>query len=233
MCHRTEQAGGIRCAPHRSRGRVRRHAATRSPRVFRRPLMPLMALIAPLLWGTPALGQDARVGIGVGGVSARFEGPPTVEFDRRTGWTVGAFVDVELPVRPLDLRFEGRWSRRGGNEANGDGAAESDVLGLPLAVGPRFHLGRLSLFPFLGVEIAYPLASRRSPGLQVGFAEAAGTQGSGFAGASLDIAVPGGLRAGIEGRWLLGLNSAFTGSAGRLDLRAAELTLRLSRPFNP
>ena len=202
-------------------------------RSLRRSLPALVALAFPLLWAQPAVGQGARVGMAVGGVSARFEGPATVDFTRRTGWTLGAFVDVELPVRPLELRLEGRWSRRGGNEAIGDGAAESDVMGIPLAVGPRFHLGRVSLFPFLGLEIAYPLASRISPELEVGFAEAAGTQGAGFAGVALDVAAPGGLRAGIEGRWLLGLNSAFTGSAGRLDLRAAELTLRLSRPFSP
>lgn len=205
-------------------------APASSPRFF---LPVLLALASVLLHAGPAVGQEARAGIGVGGVSARFEGPATVDFTRRTGWTVGAFVDVELPVPPLELRLEGRWSRRGGNETRGNGAAESDVLGIPLALGPRLHLGSLSLFPFVGLEIAYPLASRRSPDLEVGFAEAAGTQGSGFAGAALDFAAPGGLRAGIEGRWLMGLNSAFTGSAGRLDLRAAEVTLRLSRPFNP
>lgn len=193
----------------------------------------LLILVFALLHVHPAAGQDARVGIGVGAVSARFDGPATVDFSRRTGWTVGAFVDVVLPIRPLDLRLEGRWARRGGNETTGNGAAESDVLGIPLALGPRIHVGPLSVFPFAGLEIAYPLVTRRSPDLEVGFAEAAGTEAGGFLGAAVDFTTPGGLRAGVEGRWLMGLNSSFTGPAGRLDLRALELTLRLSRPFEP
>ena len=189
-------------------------------------------LFASALWSRPVSAQDAWVGLSIGGVSARFDGPATVDFTQRTGWTIGVFADVESPVRPLDIRVEGRWSRRGGDETRGGGGAESDVLALPLAIGPRFHLGRLALYPFLGLEVAYPLATRRSTDLEVGFAEPARTEVGGFAGAALDFAWPGRLRFGLEGRWLRGFNPAFEGSAGRLNLRTAELTLRISRPVN-
>ena len=191
-----------------------------------------ICVFAALIGPNPAAGQDAWVGLSIGGVSARFDGPPTVDFTRRTGWTLGVFGDVESPIRPLDIRVEGRLSRRGGDETTGGGGAESDVLGVPIAVGPRFHLGRLSLFSFVGFEVAYPLTTRRSPDLEVGFADPARTETGGFVGAALDLAWPGGLRMGLEGRWLRGFNPAFEGSAGRLDLRTAELAFRMSRPVN-
>lgn len=203
-----------------------RHAA-------RRPIGPIWILVlAALLGPRPAAGQDAWVGLSIGGVSARFDGPPTVDFTSRTGWTIGIFGDVESPIRPLDIRVEGRLSRRGGDETTGGGGAESDVLGVPIAVGPRLHLGRLSLFAFAGFEIAYPLTTRRSPDLEVGFTDPARTEAGGFIGAALDLVGPGGLRMGLEGRWLRGFNPAFEGSAGGLDLRAAELAFRVSRPVN-
>jgi hypothetical protein len=189
-------------------------------------------VIAALLGAFPVAAQDAWVGLSVGGISARFDGPATVDFTRRVGWTLGVFADVESPVRPLDIRVEGRWSRRGGDETTGGGGAESDVLGVPLAIGPRFHLGRVALFPFVGFEVAYPLTARRSSDLEVGFADPARTEVGGFAGAALDVASPGGLRFGVEARWLRGFNPSFEGSAGRLDLRTAELALRISRALN-
>ncbi len=191
-----------------------------------------IGVVLALLCSGSLAGQDAWVGLSIGGVAARFDGPATVDFTRRTGWTLGIFGDVESPIRPLDIRVEGRWSRRGGDETRGGGGAESDVLGLPISVGPRLHLGRLSLFPFVGFEVAYPLSTRRSPDLEVAFADPARTETGGFIGVALDVAWPGRFRVGLEGRWLRGFNPAFEGTAGRLDLRTAEVALRLSRPVN-
>lgn len=190
-------------------------------------------VVALALFGVyPLAGQDAWIGVSAGGLTARFDGPATVDFEGRNGWTLGVFADVESPIRPLDIRVEGRWSRRGGDETAGGGGAESDVLGVPISVGPRLHLGRVALLPFAGLEVAYPLATRRSPDLEVGFADPARTEVGGFLGVALDARVPGGLRLGLDARWLRGFNPSFEGSAGRLDLRTAEVSLRLSRPVN-
>jgi len=105
-----------------------------------------------------------------------------------------------------------------------------DLLSVPLALGLRLRLGPLSLFPHLGFEVAYPLAVRNSPELGVGFGESARAEGSGLAGLALDVDVGPAWRIGLESRWTRGLGAAFEGPAGRLETRAVEATLRLSRP---
>jgi hypothetical protein len=181
--------------------------------------------------GAPAAAQEGWVGVGVGTLQARFEGPATVEFEARRGWSLGVFADLASPLRPVDVRVEGRWVRRGGDEVRGGGGAESDLLALPLAAGPRLRFGAASLFPFAGFEIAYPLGSRRSADLEVGFGDASSVEFGGFVGASLDVHLPRELKVVVELRTLRGLSGSFRGPAGQLDPRATEFTLRLARPL--
>lgn len=197
-------------------------------RTFRILALQMGAFVA---LSAPSLAQDRWVGVGVGTGLARFDGPATVEFRDRRGWSVGVFADVLTPLRPLQVRVEGRWSRRGGDETGG-GGAESDLLSVPLALGPRIRVGRAAIFPFLGLEVAYPLATRRSQDIEAGFGTASSAELGGFVGGAIDVDGPGGLRIGVEARLLRGFTGSFSGSGGQLDLRATEFTLRLARPLS-
>ncbi len=180
----------------------------------------------------PTAAQDDWVGVSIGTMESRFDGPATVDFTDRRGWSVGVFADVALPIRPIDLRVEGRWVRRGADEANGGGRAESDLLSIPFAFGPRLHAGPISLFPFTGVEVAYPLGTRQSADVAVGFGEPASIEFGGFVGASLGVRATEQVRVGLEARLLRGFGGAFDGRAGQLNLRATEFTLRVARAMN-
>lgn len=201
----------------------------RLPRIEAGVVLAVASLFAATV--APVSAQDDWVGIGVGTVDARFDGPATVDFTARRGWTVGVFADVASPLSPVHVRVEGRWTRRGGNEATAGGGAERDLLGLPLAVGPRVRAGPVSLFPFAGIELAYAVAERRSDDIAAGFDRTATVDVGGFLGVAVDLRVRGTLRVGLDVRTARGLASAFDGPAGRLTARATELTLRLARPL--
>lgn len=173
--------------------------------------------------------QDSWVGLAVSGVSSTYDGPPTTDFERRAGGAVGIFADVATPWRPLDVRVEGRLLRRGADLVGG-GGGEMDLLSVPLALGLRLPLGPVSLFPHVGFEVAYPLAVRNSANLDAGFGESARAEAAGFLGAAVDVVVRRGWRVGAEARVVRGLGATFEGTAGRLETRSREFTIRLSRP---
>lgn len=194
-------------------------------------LRTILVIAALLPWASPGAAQLDWVGLAAGTIQSRFEGPATVDFTTRRGWSLGVFAEVATPLSPVRVRVEGRWIRRGGDESTGGGGAERDLFGMPLVVGPRWSTGPVSVFPFIGAELAYPLATRRSADIEVGFENAASIEFSGLAGASLDVVLPGEVRAGLEVIFLRGLSSAFDGRGGSLDLRASGLTLRVARPL--
>ncbi|MEK9499890.1 hypothetical protein [Gaopeijia maritima] len=183
------------------------------------------ALLLPL---EGASAQDVRVGGAALLVSSRYDGPPVVDFDRRSGFGAEAFVDVVTPLAPLEVRAGARFVRRGGDEMGG-GGAEIDWLGFPIALGPRLRRGPVSAIALGGVEVAYPVASRRSADLESGFAEVARTGVSGLIGAELALELHGGWRVGVESRWVREFTAAFEGSVGRLHTRAHEWSIRISR----
>ena len=175
--------------------------------------------------------QDARVGLAAGLVTARYDAPATTSFEDRTGFGVGVFADVLVtPLRPLRVRVGGRWLRRGGDLTEG-GGAEMALLDIPLSLGVRLPVGPAALRPSAGVAVAYPIRIRRSPDVEAGFAEDSRGEVTGFVGLDLEIDLPRALRLGIEGRAVRGLSAAFQGRAGRLETRATEIVLRLSRPL--
>jgi hypothetical protein len=187
----------------------------------------LAALVA-----VPGVGaQDTRMGVSAALVTARYEAPASTSFDDRTGFGVGVFADVLVtPLRPLRVRVGGRWLRRGGDFADG-GGAEMDLLDVPLSVGVRLPIGPAALRPTAGVAVAYPIRVRRSPDVEAGFAEDSRGEVTGFLGLDLEVDLPRDLRLGIEGRRVRGLSAAFEGRAGRLETRATELVVRVSRPW--
>lgn len=180
-----------------------------------------------LLPGT-ASGQDVRVGGAALRVSSAFDGPAVVDFERRGGFGAEAFVEVITPLEPLEVRVGARIVRRGGDEAGG-GGAEIDWLGFPIALGPRLRRGPVSVIALTGVEVAYPIASRRSSDLESGFPEVARTGVSGLLGAEVALDLHSGWRIGVESRWVRGFTAAFDGPAGQLHTRAREWSIRISR----
>lgn len=191
----------------------------------------LIAVILASAAATPLRAQDRWVGLSGGALDARFDGPPTAVLDDRRGWSFGVFADVALPFRPIDARVEARWVRRGASDEDGQGAAESDLLAFPIAVGPRLHAGPVSLFPFLGFEFAYPIANRQSVDYRAGFANRNTIELGGLFGASVDLRLPAELKLGLEYRRLSGWSPSFEGSQGGLDIRATEFTVRVARPL--
>ena len=196
---------------------------------LRGPALALLAAAGLLLAPRDLAAQDARVGLTVVAVQGRYDGPATTSFENRAGFGAGVFAEVATPLRPLHVRIEGRWLRRGSDEAGG-GGAEMDLLSVPLALGLRFAAGPLAVLPSVGVEAAYPLAVRSSPDLEAGFGESARLDAAGFAGIEVQLDLGTSLRLGAEARRSRGFSATFEGPAGRLETRATEWIVRLSRP---
>jgi hypothetical protein len=106
-----------------------------------------------------------------------------------------------------------------------------DLLDVPLSFGVRLPVGPAALRPTAGVAIAYPIRIRRSPDVEAGFGDDTRGEVTGFAGVELELDLPRALRLGIEARAVRGLSAAFEGPAGRLETRATEFVVRLSRPW--
>ena len=199
------------------------------------------ALAVPLLatWcvsARPALAQnvDRLTGVVAGLAESEQIWSPSVETDRRSGFVIGAFVDVRTPVTALRVRAEGAVARRGGlvlSDFRGgalDGEVQSDYLTFQLHAKVGGSVGPVHVFAAAGPGVDYLLQSREDAVLaQVLIEEHAAVM---TAAAGVGVGVRAGtFAAEVEGRWVRGLTDAYRGSSVTVRNRSVEWVVRVSR----
>lgn len=199
------------------------------------------ALAVPLLatWcvsARPALAQnvDRLTGVVAGLAESEQIWSPSVETDRRSGFVIGAFVDVRTPVTALRVRAEGAVARRGGlvlSDFRGgalDGEVQSDYLTFQLHAKVGGSVGPVHVFASAGPGVDYLVQSREDAVLaQVLIEEHAAVM---TAAAGVGVGVRAGtFAAEVEGRWVRGLTDAYRGSSVTVRNRSVEWVVRVSR----
>lgn len=199
------------------------------------------ALAAPLLaaWfvsTSPALAQniDRLTGIVAGLAESEQIWSPSVETDRRSGFVVGAFVDVRTPVTALRVRAEGAVARRGGlvlSDFRGgalEGEVQSDYLAFQLHAKVGGSVGPVHVFAAAGPGVDYLVRSREDAVLAQVLIEEHGAVVTGSAGLGAGVRI-GAFVAEVEGRWVRGLTDACRASSATVRNRSLEWVLRVSR----
>ena len=184
----------------------------------------------------PALAQnvDRLTGVVAGLAESEQIWSPSVETDRRSGFVIGAFVDVRTPVTALRVRAEGAVARRGGlvlSDFRGgalDGEVQSDYLTFQLHAKVGGSVGPVHVFASAGPGVDYLLQSREDAVLTQVLIEELATVLTGTAGVGAGIRV-GAFAAEVEGRWVRGLTDAYRGSSATVRNRSVEWVLRVSR----
>lgn len=196
-----------------------------------------MLLILP--WATfagPAAGQATGrlTGVFAGRIHSEQVWNPGVETAERSGFVVGAFVDVPTPLTALRVRADGGFARRGGrvlSDTRGntlDGEVQSEYLTFQLQAKLAVSVGPVHVFAVGGPGLDYLTRSREDPLLaQVlvdRHATVFGVAGAVGAGIRVDRVV-----AEAEARWIRGLSDAYAGPSAKVRNRSLELVVRVSR----
>ena len=184
----------------------------------------------------PILAQNTGrlTGIVVGRAESEQIWKPLVETARRSGFVVGAFVDVATPVTALRVRAEAALARRGGlvqSDFRGgalDGEVQSDYLSFQLQAKVAGSVGPVHVFAAAGPGVDYLVQSREDAVLAQVLIDEHATVFNVGAGVGAGVRV-GALVAEVEGRWVGGLSNAYSGSSAMVRNRSLELLVRLSR----
>lgn len=218
-----------------ARGRI--PSSGRGRGVRRLATVPAALLLAAwVVTAGPALAQNADrlTGIVAGVAESEQIWRPAVETDRRSGFLVGAFMDVRTPVTALRVRVEGGLVRRGGlvlgdfRSGGLDGEVQSDYLSSRVEAKVGGSVGPVHVFAAAGPGVDYLVQSREDAVLAQVLIEEHGTVITASAGVGAGVRV-GGVVAEVEGRWMRGLTDAYRGSSATVRNRSLELVLRLSR----
>lgn len=193
----------------------------------------LAALLPPAAREAAAQEGAVVVGGSVGTVRSRQLEDRGEGSDPRTGFLVGAWVDVATPARFLHVLAEAAYVRRGGRVALGGpsglvGEVESDRLTATVAPGARLAFGPAALFLYGGPTLEVPARTRTVAQLQDRYA----------APSDQSLAVTAGVGLGVRrGRWdvrgevrhVEGLTSAYDAAGRGIRHRSTEWVVRVGR----
>ena len=177
---------------------------------------------------------DRLTGIVAGPAESEQVWSPSVETDRRSGFVIGAFVDVRTPVTGLRVRAEGGVARRGGlvlSDFRGgalDGEVQSDYLTFQLHAKVGGSVGPVHVYAAAGPGMDYLIQSREDAVLAQVLIEEHATVMTGSASVGVGVRV-GTFVAEAEGRWVRGLTDAYRGSSVTVRNRSVEWVLRVSQ----
>lgn len=191
----------------------------------------LLALL--LVPDTAAAQQQVTTGGVAGLVRSRQLAEGGEESEPRTGFLVGAWVEVGTPVRFLHVLAEAAYVRRGGRVTVGGPAAvvgevESDWITATVAPVARVGNGPGSVFVYAGPTLEVPARTRTVAPLQNRYATTSDQAFAVTAGAGLGV---------HRGRWEVrgelrhveGLTSVYSPSSGGIRHRSTEMVVRLGR----
>ena len=181
-----------------------------------------------------AQNADRLTGIVAGMAESEQVWSPAVDTDRRSGFLVGAFVDVRTPVTGLRIRAEAAVARRGGlvlSDFRGgalDGEVQSDYLAMGVQAKVGGSVGPVHVFAAAGPGMDYLVRSREDAVLAQVLTEEHATVMTGSASLGVGVRV-GTFAAEAEGRWVRGLTDAYRGSSVTVRNRSLEWVLRVSQ----
>ena len=223
---------------HTRNGGTRGCSASRRERAAwkSRTLLSILLILASATGARPAAGQATGrlTGVFLGRIDSEQIWNPGVETARRSGFVVGAFVDVPTTVTGLRVRADGGFARRGAfvlSDTRGnaiDGEVQSEYLTFQLQAKLAVAVGPVHVFAAGGPGVDYLSRSREDPLLAQVLVDKHATVFTvvGAAGAGVRI---GRVVAEAEGRWVRGLSDAYSGSAAKVRNRSMEFVVRLSR----
>ena len=200
-------------------------------------MLPALLILAPTIGMRPAAGQAAErlTGVFAGRIDSEQTWNPVVETARRSGFVVGAFVDVPTPLAALRARAEGGFARRGGlvlSDIRGnalDGEVQSEYLTFQLQAKLAAAVGPVHVFAAGGPGVDYLMRSREDPLLAQVLIDEHATVFNVVGAAGAGVRIGSALVAEVEGRWVRGLSNAYSGSAAKVRNRSRELVVRVSR----
>ena len=193
-----------------------------------------LVLIALLLVPEPATAQQRVVTGGVAGlVRSRQLADGGEESEPRTGFLVGAWVEVGTPVSFLHVLAEAAYVRRGGRVTVGGpapvlGEVESDWITATVAPVARLGRGPAAVFVYAGPTLEVPARTRTVAPLQNRYASPSEQALAVTAGVGVGIA-SGRWEVRAEARRVEGLTSVYDSTGGSLRHRSTEMVVRVGR----
>jgi len=157
--------------------------------------------------------------------------------ESRKGAILGAFLDVQTPVRHLAILAEAFYAQRGGlldpvGTSTEPAEIRVDMLDFTVAPTVRFGFGPASAFAYGGPTLEITMNQRYSPEIAAAYQTPAGQLFAVTAGAG--VAFGTGLwSVRAEARIVEELSPAFTGDAGDLKYRSQEILVRVGRLIRP
>lgn len=199
-------------------------------------MLSMLAILGSATGTPPVAGQPTErlTGVFAGRSDSGQLWNPGVETAERSGFVVGAFVDVPTPLAALRVRADGGFARRGSlvlSDTRGnplDGEVQSDYMTFQLEAKLAVAVGPVHVFAAGGPGVDYLTRSREDPLLAQVLVDKHATVFNvvGAAGAGVRV---GKVVAEVEGRWIRGLSNAYSGTAAKVRNRSMELVLRVSR----
>ncbi len=200
-------------------------------------VLPALVILGSATGALSAAGQatERLTGLFAGRIDSEQVWNPGVETARRSGFAVGAFVDVPTPMAALRVRADGGFARRGGfvlSDIRGnalDGEVQSEYVTFQLQAKVSVAVGPVHVFAAGGPGFDYLIRSREDPLLAQVLVDKHATVFNVVGGAGAGVRIGSALVAEVEGRWVRGLSNAYSGPAANVRNRAQELVVRLSR----
>lgn len=181
----------------------------------------------------PSSAQSVVLGA-VGGPSyARLVQDRAGDSEERSGFTAGAFVEVQTPVPLLRVLAEAAWIQRGGRYPTGGwgvggGEVTADYVAVTVAPTVMAGVGALSVFAYGGPSVELHVRTRASADVAAVYREPAPQLFAVSAGVGFAIRVSGWEVRG-ETRQVEGLSRAYAHDEGDFRHRATEVLVRLGR----
>lgn len=199
-------------------------------------VLPAVVLLASAIGGRSAAGQatERLTGVFAGRIDSEQSWNPLVETARRSGFVVGAFVDVPTPLA-FRVRADGGFARRGGlvlSDTRGnalDGEVQSEYVTFQLQAKLAAAVGPVHVFAAGGPGFDYLMRSREDPLLGQVLVDKHATVFGVVAAAGAGVRIGSALVAEVEGRWVRGLSNAYSGPSATVRNRSQEWVVRLSR----
>ena len=200
-------------------------------------VLPALLILTSAIGGRPAAGQatERMTGVFAGRITSEQTWNPTVETAPRSGFVLGAFVDVPTPLAALRVRADGGFARRGGlvrSDIRGnalDGEVQSEYVTFQLQAKLAASVGPVHVFAAGGPGLDYLMRSREDPLLAQVLVDRHATVFNVVGGGGAGVRIGSVLVAEVEARWVRGLSNAYSGSAAKVRNRSREFVVRVSR----
>lgn len=199
-------------------------------------ILPWVTVVAAAVLAVAPIASAAQA-VTVGGVAGLSRSRQILErssdSDPRDGFVAGAWMAVETPKPLLHVLTEAAYARRGGRfpvagPTGLTGNVDSDWVTFAAAPMLRVAMGPVAAFAYAGPMLELHVRTRSAAALRNAFATPSDQGFSAVAGAGLEGRLQG-WSVRCEARVVAGMSPAYSGSAGDIRHRSAEVLLRVGR----